>query len=186
MTKSPFLPVIAILGAVLIGLFALKSYVSTHPETPGSQRSATATGSILTEDFLLHPMGSKPIPFSALGKRVTLINFWATWCDACIEEMPSIQKLKSEFSDQGFDVVAISVDENPEAVVPKFLSKMNLNFGIYTDPEHKLADLFDVSAIPLTVILDRSRKILLAHAGERNWASNDIREKMKNWLATAP
>ena len=137
-----------------------------------------------TPDFELHPLNStKTLKIRDLGAKVTLVNFWATWCEPCMQEMQSLQKARDRFKTRGFEVVAISVDETPEKVVPAALKRMKIkDLPIYTDPEQKLSELFDVSALPLTLLLDRDGKILLVHPGEKDWDSIEIQEKLGRWL----
>ena len=91
---------------------------------------------------------------SSLKSKISLINFWATWCEACMVEMPSIVKVYQGYKDRGFDVVAVDLDTNPSAVLPHTMQKYGMNFNVYTDEDSKLADLFQVQAIPLSVVID--------------------------------
>lgn len=115
--------------------------------------------------------------------KVLLVNFWATWCEACVVEMPSLVKLRQKFKDRGFEIAVVSVDQNPEAVVPKALRSFGIDFETFIDPEGELAEVFDVHAIPLTVVMDAKRKILWVENGERDWNSPEIHSKMEQWLS---
>src|SRR5688572_24126408 len=70
--------------------------------------------------------------------KVVLINFWATWCGPCRDEMPSIQGLKNKLAGKPFAVLAVNLDE-PESRIRKFLSQMKLDFTILLDPERRAA-----------------------------------------------
>jgi thiol-disulfide isomerase/thioredoxin len=174
-------PVGAIIGLVLIAVVVIKKQSQSAFE--GTGQPAIEVGGQLPDFDLVQFSSGKEMKFSELDKKVVLVNFWATWCEACMVEMPSIVKLRKAYESKGFEVLALNVDENPEAVLPKTLNRLGLDFPIYVDRDQKLADLFDVHAIPLTVILDRNRKILFIETGERDWNGSDIHAKLEAWLA---
>ncbi len=185
-------PVVGIVLLVVGAMFAVR-FVATGGATLGStsnsqgshaQAADLRVGSVLP-DFTLQPFGpgSKDVRASQLPSKVTLINFWATWCDACVLEMPSIVKLRENYKSQGFNVVAISVDQNPDEVLPSALKKLGIDFGVYSDSEAKLADLFQIESIPLTVVIDSNRKILMIEARERDWNAPEIRASIEKWLS---
>jgi peroxiredoxin len=79
-------------------------------------------------------------------------------------------------------VVAISVDDNPEQVLPRAIKRYGLNFPVYLDPGQKLSELFDVQAIPLTVIVDKSRKVLFFENGGRDWSDGESQSMLTRFL----
>lgn len=190
MPKSLLLKVLLPIGVIVAlavgGLYLIKNMSGRHSHS-GSGAVEVRAGATLP-DFELIRMAAgdarEKVLLSELGAKVYLINFWASWCEACLTEMPSIVELRKSFVDKGFEVLAINVDENPSAVVPPLASKLGMNFPVYLDPEQKLAELFDVHAIPLTVIIDKDRKILLVQSGEKNWNSSDIRYQLEQWLGS--
>lgn len=116
------------------------------------------------------------------GNRVVLINFWASWCEACIAEMPSINKLRATYKDQGFEVIGVNLDEKPAAVVPAAVKNLKMLFPIFADPEAEIADTLDVHAIPFTILVDRNRKLLHFQSGDRDWMDNSFRTQLEAWL----
>ena len=177
------LPVIILIGLVVGALTMVKSQV-TSKENGGAEniRFVLKTGSTLP-DFELQQFQGKSQKASELGAKVLLVNFWATWCEACMVEMPSIIKLRQTYHSRGFEVAAVNVDQNPEAVVPRTVSKLGFDFPVYVDQGQKLSELFDIEAIPLTVLMDQNRKILMVENGERDWFGSDIRSELEHWLA---
>jgi thiol-disulfide isomerase/thioredoxin len=180
-----FLIPVGILLVLIVGsLTWIRSSITKRSANSGA---STVSADELHEglslpDFELPAFPQGSVKVSSLKHKVTLVNFWATWCEACMVEIPSMLKLRAEYQNQGFGIVFINVDENPASVLPKTLPKMGIDFQIYTDTEQKLADLFQVHAIPLSVILDQNRKILMIESGERNWNSAEIKEKIQGWL----
>ncbi len=177
------IPVVLIIGAAVVALNVVKSRLESTPQ--GSvlgQRAEVRLGGKVP-DFPLQIFQGKETKFSELKSKVLLINFWATWCSACIIEMPSIVKLRSLYHDKGFDVIAVNLDDNPDAVVPRSLKQLGITFPVYTDPSGKLGELFDVHAIPLTVILRQDGLVLKIHAGDLDWSSNEVKAEVEKWLA---
>ena len=171
------LPVLVIIALVTAGLIAVRSQV----EGPDEAHAELAVGAQLP-DFSLQQHGRGPVKLSEVKAKVILINFWATWCEACMVEMPSISKLRESYHARGLEVFGVNVDEDPDAAIPRTASELSLNFPMATDQDGKLSDLFDVQAIPLTVILDENRNILFIEAGERDWNAADVRAQMEEWL----
>jgi thiol-disulfide isomerase/thioredoxin len=180
------LPLAVILLVVVGGLWIVKAKLGGKTAATSGAESETQdlnVGSVLP-DFELQQFGTKKtLPVSKLGTKVTLINFWATWCEACMVEMPSLVKLRKAYKDKGFDLVEIDVDEKPESVLPKVLKELGVDFPVYLDPDAKLAELFDVHAIPLSLIIDKDRKVLMIETGERDWNGEDIHSKLEQWLS---
>lgn len=148
----------------------------------GAQLEEIRLGGILP-DHVLTRLAGGTTPLSGLGAKVTLINFWASWCEACMVEMPSILKLREAYKAKGFEVAAINSDENPRAVVPPLVKKLGLTFPIFTDADGALAEKFDVHAIPFSVLIDRDRKVLMIETGERDWNATDVRAVVEKWTS---
>jgi thiol-disulfide isomerase/thioredoxin len=174
------LPIFGIAFASAAGGLWLK----TRGPDPDTHDSVRLVEGGETPDFQLHPFGSgKPIKIRQLGSAVTLVNFWATWCEPCMQEMQSLERARSRFKSRGFDVAAVSVDESPEKVIPAALKRMGIkDLPIYIDKDQKLSELFDISALPLTFIVDRTGKVLWIHPGEKDWDSVEVQEKLGRWL----
>jgi thiol-disulfide isomerase/thioredoxin len=173
-----FAPIFIILLLVIGGLYGIKATLPPA-KTAGItniNRESQLAGLVLTQ------VDGKTVKIADLNAKILFLNFWATWCEACIEEMPSIVKLRESYKDRGFEVLAINVDENPEAVVPKAIKQLKMNFPIFVDPEGKLSELFDVHAIPLTVIMRKNGEVLTVLNGGSDWNSEEVRAKLERWL----
>ncbi len=179
---KPLFPILGILVAVFVALLVIRNKLARVPMPTAGAPQALEMGATLP-DFTLNRFGGGSTTLSKLASKITFINFWATWCDACMEEMPSIVSLRNAYKDKGFEVVAVNVDDNPASVLPRITGKLKINFPVYVDPQGTLTDWFDVHAIPLSVIIDRNRKILLIENGGRNWDDNDMRSQLNEWLS---
>jgi len=174
-------PILVISVLVVGGLTYVKSRYGAGHRNSDAQNQI-ALGKTLP-DFMMKRFGAGNVKASDLKFKVLLINFWATWCEACMVEMPSIVRLQKHYADKGLAIAEINVDDNPTAVLPGTLKKLGIDFPVYIDENQKLSELFDVHAIPLTVIVDKTFKVVLIESGERNWNGDDIHADMDKWLA---
>ena len=120
-------------------------------------------------DFELTELGSDtPIELSSLRGRVVLLNFWATWCKPCEEEMPSMERLYRSLHPQGLELIAVSVDEDP-SLVEDFRDRMAVSFPIALDPDQEVSRLYQTRGFPESLLLDRDGTVLERYVGPRNW-----------------
>ncbi len=179
--KHVIIPVLVIALTVLGLSFGIKYWEGKH--APAGSHAGPEVGTVLP-DFGAPKVGNEKqsLRFSQLQSKIVMVNFWATWCEACIVEMPSIVRLRTDYKSKGFEVLGVSLDEN-STLVPPMMKKLGMEFPVVIDSEGKLGDLFDVHAIPLTIIMDKSGKILMLQKGELDWNSAKFREKLEAWLA---
>lgn len=173
-------PVVIILAAIAASLAALR-----YLGGPARPHGAVKIGQKV--EISLHRFGAPPseaggVPLSKIGGKLILINFWASWCESCLVEMPSLVKLRNAYVAQGLEVIPLNVDDNPAAVIPKMSEILKINFPIYVDIEQKLSQRFDVHGIPFTVVMRPTGEVLFLEAGERDWFSNEVQEQIKSWL----
>lgn len=176
-------PIALILGVTWGALSFLKAQVSKNKPANPSAIELKA-GNILPDLELVRADGSKT-QLSTIPAKVILINFWATWCEACMEEMPSLVKLYDEYHKLGLEVVGINLDEKPAQAIAATSAEFGMKFQNFSDADGKLGDAFDVHAIPLTIIVDQSRKILEKVSGDRDWMQPSFVTKTRAWLGQA-
>lgn len=116
----------------------------------------------------LKDLDGRPHSLSDYRGKVVLINFWATWCAPCRDEMPSIQALKERLSGKPFVVLAVNLGE-PEARIRRFLSGMKVDFTILLDPERSVAKAWDARILPASYVIGPDRRIRYSLVGELNW-----------------
>ena len=118
-----------------------------------------------------------------LKDKVVLVNFWATWCPPCIEELPSIQKLWESLDRNDFEVVAVNVGE-PQAQVQNFLDRFNprLEFAVVLDLDLEIYKSWKVSPIPTTYIVDRNNNQRFRGLGDFDFNSKEIRAMIEPLL----
>lgn len=115
--------------------------------------------------------------------HVVLINVWATWCEPCRVEMPSIQRLYDEFGSHGFRVAAISIDEADPEVVRNFQRSYRLSFDILHDRTRVIERLYQTTGVPETFILNREGRIVKKMIGAHEWDSPANRDLIRRLLA---
>jgi thiol-disulfide isomerase/thioredoxin len=113
--------------------------------------------------------------------RVVLINFWATWCDPCRDEMPSLQKLKAELAGRPFEVLAVNYGES-EARVSEFLKRHPMDFPILLDPNQDAARAWRVRILPASFLVDARGRLGYRVIGELDWATDEARETVRRML----
>src|SRR5215203_1604177 len=121
---------------------------------------------------LLAPEGS-PLSLSQLRGKVVLVNFWATWCEPCIAEMPAIQQLRDRLATEGFEVLAVNYQEGPPRI-SAFKEKMKLTLPIVRDTDGSVARRWGARVFPASYLVDRNGTIRYSIGGAADWTSPTI------------
>jgi peroxiredoxin len=121
------------------------------------------------KDFRVSTPDNRTIGLSEFKGKVVFLNFWATWCKPCEEEMPSMERLHQHYRDRGLVVLAVSEDTAGPAIVEQFMKKRNLTFPVGLDPKMSVAGLYGVWAVPSTFIIDRKGHRAYYANGPREW-----------------
>ena len=115
-----------------------------------------------------------------VGKEVILIDFWATWCVPCLEEMPHLEGMWEKYKSKGFSVLAVSMD-GPETIadVPAFARRNNMNFTVLLDEDSSIASIYNPrKSAPLSVIIDKAGHISATRegfvAGDEQYVEKDV------------
>jgi thiol-disulfide isomerase/thioredoxin len=160
-TKSPALP------AAPAGL------------TPGQAKALEALGlTVFSEakavpDFTAAMIGGGKQSLSSLKGRLVLLNFWATWCPPCRQEMPSIQRLSDRMKGRNFAVLAVDVSEG-EKTVRDFLTKNGFSYPVALDENGSISGNFVGRGIPTTYLIGRDGKAIAGIIGSREWDTVEV------------
>jgi cytochrome c biogenesis protein CcmG/thiol:disulfide interchange protein DsbE len=162
------------LAGVPIGLLAVTLAAPSAPSAAAGD-PAVALG-------LTRPASARPAPDVPFGTpddttlrvsdfrgKVVFLNFWATWCKPCEEEMPGLERLYQRFKSQGLVVLAVSLDADGASVVRPFVARHKLTFPVGLDRRQTMSGAWGVWALPASVIIDRSGRRVLAANGPREW-----------------
>jgi len=115
-------------------------------------------------DFALPAMDGSELRLSELKGQVVMVNFWATWCGPCRQEMPLLQQLHAKYEPLGFTLVGINVEPDSAGALT-WLQKAPVTFPILFDRQNQVAERFGVQGMPSSVFIDRAGKVRHVHRG---------------------
>ncbi|MAF76452.1 MAG: redoxin [Idiomarinaceae bacterium] len=144
------------LGVVVMVLLGLTTTVTQ-----------AATVSVEAPDFTLKSRDGDNLRLSEERGNIVIVNFWASWCGPCREELPEFEALYQNYADMGVTVYAVNVDDQSEKA-NKLLEDISVSFPVLYDPDGEVSELYDVSAMPTTVMIDRDGVARLMHKGYKS------------------
>lgn len=120
-------------------------------------------------DFVLPDLQGKDVRLSDwIGKKIIILNFWATWCTPCLEELKAMIPIYEKYQKRGLEMLCISVDDNKTVGrVPAFVNTRRYPYMILLDTNNEVMRLLDVTVPPFTAILDRNGCMIYRHTGYR-------------------
>jgi peroxiredoxin len=118
-------------------------------------------------DFALRSVSDGNIRLSEYYGDVVMLNFWATWCGPCRQELPVLEELQKKFKRAGFTVLAVNVD-TPDVDVADYLSEFQLSFPVLLDQSHEVVKKYNIRAMPGSVFLSRDGEIRHVHLGYKD------------------
>lgn len=134
-------------------------------------------------DVRVKGLSGTEFKLSSQKGKVVFLNFWASWCPPCREEMPSIQKLYNGFKGEKIVFAAISIDRGGKDTVAPFIKKNLYTFPVYLDQSGIAASKYEVLSIPTTFIIDKKGNIAAKIVGAIDWNSDEVKTKIKKIIA---
>ena len=119
-----------------------------------------------------------------LKGKVVFLNFWASWCGPCREEMPSMEALYGRFKGRGFEILAVNCQEKEDTVLA-FMANNGLSFPAALDLDGRVSGFYGIQAIPATFLIDRSGNIVLRLVGSIDWNTSEIHAVIEGLLNQA-
>jgi len=172
--KFIIITIVIALIAVVGGFYAQQWYrtggtlVRIDNAVQNTETKADVNGKEKRPDFTLLDLNNKSRSISEWDGKVILINFWATWCPPCVREVPTLDKLNTDFKDKGFVVIGIAIDSL--AAVNDFVDPLDLQYPILLAEQQgiELSQAYGnrLGILPFTIIVDREGYIALKHRGE--------------------
>jgi len=169
-------------GLILALLASMVLGASASPEAMKALAITEVREKTPVPDVTLPTLQGPPLALKELRGKVLLVNFWATWCLPCQWEMPLMEKLYQAYRDQGFVVVAISVDQPGAAAVKPFAEARKLSYPILLDTRLEGASKFDLVGIPATFLIGRDGLIKGVTYGPREWDGKEARVVIESLL----
>jgi len=115
-------------------------------------------------DFVLKSKDGKNVRLSELKGRIVMLNFWASWCGPCAEEIPHLNELHESLDPYDFELLGINLDED-QSKASRLADKLAVNFPVLFDTDKDVSRSFDIKAMPTTIIIDRAGKIRHVNRG---------------------
>ncbi len=132
-------------------------------------------------EFTLPDVSGGEVALQSFRGKVVLLNFWATWCGPCREELPELDRVQEKFRKRGLAVVAVTVDNELENV-RSFLQKYDLKLQALWDRRKKVADAYVVEKMPSSYLIDRNGVIRFVHRGYSPEELKRIEAEIENLL----
>ena len=111
--------------------------------------------------------------------KVTIVDFWATWCEPCKKSFPKLQELYVKYKSSGLEIIAISVDDDKKGVPGFVKANGDAKFLVVWDKDHAVANAFKPDSMPTTFILDKSGNIAHTHKGYRDGEIDEMEKEIK-------
>ena len=164
------------LAAAMLAAVALGAAAETQLR-PWRDRAAPA--------LARNDLAGKRVDLKDLRGRVVLVNFWATWCDPCREEMPSIERLRAKMAGRPFEVVTVNYGEAP-ARISEFLARQKISLPVWLDPEKQAAAEWEAGGLPMTFLVDAEGRIRYSAFGECDWSTGEPLRVVERLVSEAP
>lgn len=148
----------------------------------GCQRRSPALVGQKAPEFSLADLKGNAVRLANLKGRVVFVNVWATWCEPCRQEMPSMQALYQKLAGPDFEMLAVSADQSKRDVIERFVDLYHLSFPVLPDPELQVAGRYRVTGYPETFIIDRNGVVVAHEIGPRQWDAPDALAAFKGLL----
>ncbi len=132
-------------------------------------------------DFTLRTMNGPNMRLQEQRGRVVMINFWATWCGPCRQEMPKLNKLYQKYGDSGFVLLSVNVDDDQRNAAD-VAAKLGVSFPVLWDTDKTVSKLYDLNTMPSTVLIDRDGKVRYVHRGYLNGYEDTYEKQVRELL----
>jgi len=132
-------------------------------------------------DFTLKSRDGKNVRLSDLRGQVVLLNFWASWCGPCRQEMPILDEIHNKYKSLGFSVLGVNLDAKSKKAI-NYLKDTPVTFPVLYDPKGDVSGQYGVQAMPSTVIIDKDGNVRYLHEGYKSGYEDDYRKQIKTLL----
>jgi peroxiredoxin len=168
---------------IAVAIFAL-SFVVVWLQ---SSKYEPLTVGKVAPDFELPDLGDKSVRLSDYRGKVVFLNFWATWCKPCREEMPSMEVLYKNFENDGLVVLAVSIDRvTTKKDIPPFVKSLSLSFPVLVDSWGQTDKRYKLMGVPETYIIDQQGVLREKIIGPRDWTRLDNLQVISGLLKSSP
>jgi peroxiredoxin len=132
-------------------------------------------------EFTLAALTGQPAALSQYKGQVVMVNFWATWCGPCQQEMPLLDQMYKKYKPAGFTLIGVNVDK--EALpVKDLMARKPVSFPVLLDPANQVSKAYHVDEMPSSVIIDRKGEIRYIHRGYRPGDENEYQDRIRQLI----
>lgn len=142
---------------------------------------AAVSPSTPAPDFTLKSMDGRNLRLKELRGQVVLVNFWATWCGPCRQEMPHLNRLYDKYRASGFTLLGVNIDDDTRKA-GDVATKLGLKFPVLLDTDKHVSRLYDMGSMPATVLIDRDGRVRFLHRGYRDGMEQSYEEQIRALL----
>ncbi|WP_243370658.1 TlpA disulfide reductase family protein [Geotalea sp. SG265] len=125
-------------------------------------------------DFTLQDLSGRQVQLSQFKGKVVFLNFWATWCPPCREEIPSMMKLNRDMAGKPFQMLAVSIDEGGKGAVENFFGKSGMMLPALLDTDNAVSKRYGTTGVPETFVLDKNGMIVKKVVGGMDWSDPQV------------
>ncbi|WP_447973582.1 TlpA family protein disulfide reductase [Nitrospira sp. Kam-Ns4a] len=169
---------VSLLGLVLSGSASTPNpFAALRLSRLGAGREAPA--------FHLKALDGRRVRLEELTGRVVLVNFWATWCGSCREEMPALDRLRRQFDPAHFALLTVTTEVRPREI-QTFLNSLGLGLPVLLDEEQEMSAAYLVRGLPTTVLIGRDGKLVGRAVGPRAWDSPEAVALVRSLIEAVP
>lgn len=171
------------MAVVTIAALAIVALVAGLQMCQSERFKPVGEGSV-APPFAFEDLQGKKVSLEDYRGKVVFMNIWATWCDPCREEMPSMEMLYKKMKGRPFEILAVSVDRDKDKVVA-FRDEYKLTFPILLDKRRKITRIYRTTGVPETFIIDSDGVVAEKVIGARNWSEMSSVKKIMELVAKA-
>lgn len=142
------------------------------------------TGAPVAPPIELNTLDGTPLALADLRGKVVVVNFWATWCEPCVEEMPSMRRLREKLRGEPFEILAVNYQEGA-ARIRAFLQKIPVDFPIVRDTDGSVARAWNARVFPSSYVIDADGRIRYALVGGIDWSAPAVEKTLRELMPSA-
>jgi peroxiredoxin len=139
---------------------------------------ATVAPQAPAPDFTLRTADGRNLRLQEQRGQVVLLNFWASWCGPCKQEMPHLNRLYDKYRASGFVLLGVNIDDDARAASNSAV-KLGLRFPVLLDADKAVSRLYDLGSMPATVLIDRDGRVRFLHRGYREGVEDDYERQIR-------
>jgi peroxiredoxin len=132
-------------------------------------------------DFALKSSSGENLRLSEYRGEVVMVNFWATWCGPCRQEMPLLDELYQRYQRVGFNLLGVNIDDDSRRAM-QMISELGVNFPVLFDARKEVSKLYEVEAMPVTVLIDREGNVRFVHHGYKPGYEDKYLDEVRSLL----